>query len=72
MPTTELNRYDCGCRIIRDSASSTFMLWCPTHQAAKEMLEALTQLVCYLDPEHYATIKPFADARTAIAKATAG
>ena len=71
-PEVELNEYECGCKIVRESAGAVFIRWCQTHQAAPE-LQYAALLLAKLDgrkdlpPDLQPKIET---AKAAIAKAT--
>ena len=67
---------ECGCRIVRKLALQEIE-YCPMHQAAKQMLEALKDVIEQADKTSMMLPADLADSihvfgRAAIAKATGG
>ena len=42
-----LYKYDCGCVIIQDFTADAYIVYCPKHEVAPDMYEALKDLYIY-------------------------
>lgn len=45
-----LYRYDCGCVIIQDRTADAYIVYCPKHEAAPDLYEALQFFMHQLEP----------------------